>query len=69
MAPIELKSSYRLKDIILTLCQNPLDKKHPGLNVPYADMIAILDELVKKDGIDAQFKAGPMPKIAQFIKE
>ncbi len=69
LAPISLKSTREIKDIILTLCQNPLDSKHRGLNVSYSEAIALLSQLVEKNGVEAEFLAGPMPKISQIIKK
>ncbi len=65
--PIRLESSFELDDIIRTLCEEPVGKKHPGLSVSYADMIALLKQMCEKGaikGIKAEdFRAGPPPKI------
>lgn len=66
LAPIELKSSLKLGDIIRTLCEEPVEKKgkkRVGLGVSYADTIAILKLMCEKGAIQAEFHAGPLPKI------
>ena len=62
----KLKSSFRLDDIIQTLCEQTTEKdpsKKPGLGVSYAKVIAILKQMCEKGAVDAQFYAGPTPKI------
>jgi hypothetical protein len=65
--PIRLKSSFRLSDIIRTLCEEPLLQKgsllRPGLNVSYADAIGLLKQMCEQGAVEAQFRAGPPPKI------
>jgi hypothetical protein len=65
--PIKLKSSFELSDIIQTLCEKPVVKKdsrvRPGLNVSYADAIAILKQMCESGAVKAQFRAGPLPEI------
>ena len=62
---IQLKSSFELSDIIQTLCEAAIvedsTKLQPGLNVAYADMIALLKQLCDKGAIKAEFQAGPLP--------
>ena len=63
---LQLKSSFDLVDIILTLCEEPLTKDkqvHQGLGISYADMIALLKQMCDKGAITAEFRAGPLPKI------
>jgi len=60
---VQLKSSFELGDIIRTLCEEPLSEEHRGLNVSYADMIALLKQMSEKGAVDAQFRSGPLPKI------
>ena len=60
---VQLKSSFELGDIIRTLCEEPLSEEHRGLNVSYADMIALLKQMSEKGAVDAQFRAGSLPKI------
>ncbi len=65
--PIQLKSSFELSDIILTLCELPtagIDSKvRTGLGVSYADMIAIVKQMCEKGAVNAEFRAGALPKI------
>jgi hypothetical protein len=65
--PIKLKSTFELSDIIQTLCERAVVKKgsrsRPGLNVPYAEGIAILKQMCEIGAVEAQFRAGPLPKI------
>jgi flagellar basal body P-ring protein FlgI len=61
--PLELKSSFELSDIIRTLCESPLGENWRGLNASYDETIALLKRMVEKRAIDAEFKAGPLPKI------
>ncbi|MFZ0035056.1 MAG: flagellar basal body P-ring protein FlgI [Sedimentisphaerales bacterium] len=68
---IQLKSSFELCDIIQTLCEEPLkktDEEHRGLNVSYAEAIALLKQMSDKGAVDAEFRAGPLPKIDLIIK-
>jgi len=68
---LQLKSSFELGDIIRTLCEEPLkktDQGHRGLNVSYADMIALLKQMCDKDAVQAEFRAGPLPKIGLIVK-
>jgi len=66
LPPIPLKSSLELGDIIETLCEEPLKRTEQGrlgLGVSYADMIALLKQMCEKDAIEAEFRAGPLPRI------
>ncbi len=68
---MQLKSSFELGDIIQTLCEEPLkrDKKDRlGLNVSYAEAIALLKQMCDKGAVEAEFKAGSLPKIDLNIK-
>jgi hypothetical protein len=68
---IQLKSSFELGDIIQTLCEEPLKKtkeERRGLNVSYSEAIALLKQMCDKGAVDAQFQAGPPPKIDLIIK-
>lgn len=69
---VQLKSSYELSDIIKKLCEEPVKEKGEGpagLNVSYGEMIALLKQMCEKGAVEAEFQAGPMPKIAGFIKK
>ena len=68
---VQLKSSFELGDIIQTLCEEPVKQKqeeHRGLNVSYAEAIAILKQMCDKGAVNAKFRAGPLPKIDLNIK-
>jgi hypothetical protein len=68
---IQLKSSFELGDIIQTLCEEPLKKtkeEHRGLNVSYAEAIILLKQMCDKGAVEAEFWAGPLPKIDLTIK-
>lgn len=68
---VQLKSSFELSDIIQTLCEEPLKKakQEPrGLNVSYAEAIALLKQMSDKGAVEAEFWAGPLPKIDLIIK-
>jgi hypothetical protein len=63
---VQLKSTFELDDIIQTLCEEPLrrtEEGHVGLGVSYADMIGLLKQMCDKGAINAEFRAGPLPKI------
>jgi len=40
-----------------------------GLGVPYTDIIAVLEQLTAKEGVAAEFWAGPLPKIGLLVKK
>ncbi len=65
--PITVECSYKLSDIIKTLCEEATVEdssgRKPGLNVPYCDMTAIIKQMCEKGALLAEFKAGPLPKI------
>jgi len=65
--PIQLRSSFELSDIIAILCESPVAKSESkvrtGLGVSYADMIAIVRLMCEKGAVNAQFRAGALPKI------
>ncbi|UCF00171.1 MAG: flagellar basal body P-ring protein FlgI [Planctomycetota bacterium] len=68
---LQLKSPYDVSDIIRKLCEEPLKKVGKGgvgLNVSYAEGIALLKEMCYKGALDAKFRAGPLPKIDLIIK-
>ncbi|MHC4212529.1 MAG: flagellar basal body P-ring protein FlgI [Planctomycetota bacterium] len=62
---VEVKSSYEISEIIRLLCREPAvdkatKKMHAGLNVSYADTIAILKQMCDRGALPARFFAGPM---------
>jgi hypothetical protein len=68
---IQLKSSFELGDIIQTLCEEPLKQtkeERRGLGISYAEAIALLKQMCDKGAVEAEFKAGPLPKIDITIK-
>jgi hypothetical protein len=68
---VQLKSSFQLSDIIQTLCEEPLKKtkqERRGLNVSYAEAITLLKQMCNKGAVEAEFRAGPLPKIDLIIK-
>jgi len=72
IAPFELRSSYKVSDIIRTLSEEPKRKAKQGqigLEVSYSETIAILKQMCDKGAIKATFHAGPMPKIGLNIKK
>jgi len=64
---IQRKSSFNISDIIRTLCESSVleegSDQRPGLGVSYADAIAILKQLCDKGAVEAEFRAGGVPKI------
>jgi len=68
----QAQSSFKLDDIIKALCEEPPkegDSATGGLGVPYADAIALLKLMCDKGAVDAEFRAGPPPKIGLNIKK
>ena len=68
----KLESSFEMSDIIRPLCEEPVKREeggHVGLNVSYSEAISLLQRMVEKGAIDAEFRAGPMPKIGPIIKK
>ena len=65
--PIQLRSSFELSDIIATLCESTVAKSESkvrtGLGISYADVIAIVKLMCEKGVVNAQFRAGALPKI------
>jgi len=65
--PIRLKSSFEVGDIIRTMCESAdveqTSQVRPGLGVSYDDAISILKQMCDKGAIEAEFRAGEMPKI------
>ena len=68
----QVECSFELGDIIRKLCMEPAiegEKSRGGLGVSYADMIALLKQMCDKGAVNAEFRAGPMPKIGINIKK
>jgi flagellar basal body P-ring protein FlgI len=71
---LQLKSSLALDDIIETLCGEPdaegrNAKGRPGLGVSYSDAAWLLKQMCEKGAVEAEFKAGPLPKVGQIVKK
>ena len=69
---IQLKSSFELGEIIRKLCEEPTKEtgnETVGLGVSYSDMIALLKQMCDNGAVEAQFRAGPLPKIGPIIKK
>ncbi|MBN1457339.1 MAG: flagellar basal body P-ring protein FlgI [Sedimentisphaerales bacterium] len=66
-------ANLEVTDIIKALSETPPkskdERKRPGLAVPYADTIAILDELAKSGYINAEFKTGPMTLAGAILEK
>jgi hypothetical protein len=69
----QLKSTFELGDIIRTLCEETVveDESHlrPGLGVSYADTIALLKRMCERGVVQAEFRAGPLPKMSLIVKK
>jgi len=68
----QMKSSFDLGDVIRTLCSEPLTEGQEGrggLGVTYAEAIAFLKQMCDKGAINAEFRAGPLPKIGLNVKK
>jgi hypothetical protein len=66
LPPIQLKTSYKISDIIRSLGGEPIIKNHqaqPGLNVSYEEVIALLKQMCEKGIVEAEFKEGSLAKI------
>lgn len=67
----QLKSSFELADIIRTLCEEPtvhVGQTQFGLGVSYCELIELLAQMSEKGAIEAEFRAGSLPKIGVNIK-
>jgi len=66
-------ANLEVLDIIKALSETPPkskdERKRPGLAVPYADTIAILDELAQSGYINATFKAGRMTQAGAILEK
>lgn len=67
-----VRSTLALTEIIRTLAaERPRagGTGPAGLGVPYSDVIAALEQLSAKEGVAAEFWAGPLPKIGLLVKK
>jgi len=67
----QAQSSLDLADVIRTLCQEPPKEggKGGGLGVSYAAAAVLLKQMCEKGAVEAEFHAGPLPKITPNIKK
>ncbi|MBN2180700.1 MAG: flagellar basal body P-ring protein FlgI [Sedimentisphaerales bacterium] len=68
----QAKSSYDLGDIVRTFCMESVTEGRTGrggLGVSYAEIIALLKKMSDKGAINAEFHAGPLPKIGLNVKK
>ncbi|MHC4689771.1 MAG: HEAT repeat domain-containing protein [Planctomycetota bacterium] len=66
LPPIQLKTSYKVSDIIRALGAEPVVKNRraqPGLNVSYEEIISLLKQMCEKGIVGAEFREGPLAKI------
>ncbi len=67
-----VRSGLNLSQIVRTLGaerRNASRQAPAGLGVPYTDVIAVLEQLSAKEGVAAEFWAGPLPKIGRIVKK
>ena len=68
----QIRCTYELGNIIQALCEQPPQRGQEtmgGLGVSYCDMTALLKQLCDKGAVDANFHAGPLPKINIIVKK
>lgn len=68
----QIRCSYELGNIIEALCENPPEKgrdSRGGLGVTYSDLIPLLKQMCDKSAVNAEFHAGPLPKIGLNVKK
>jgi hypothetical protein len=68
----QMRSSFEISDIVMVLCNEPPDeesKQRGGLGVSYADAAALLKQICDMGVAEAEFHAGPIPKIDLNIKK
>ncbi|MHC4681562.1 MAG: flagellar basal body P-ring protein FlgI [Planctomycetota bacterium] len=67
----QARSSFKLDDVIKALCEEPPKEGDSGggLGVSYADVVVLLKQMFDKGAVDAEFRAGPPPKIDLNIKK
>jgi len=72
MGPVTLKASFELDDVIRTLCEEVAVKegtpRKPGLEVPYAQAIALVKKMCERNAVESTFLAGPLPKRVNIKK-
>lgn len=69
---MNLKSSFKLSDIIRVLGSEPggaKDSGPGGLGVPYSEIAALLRQMCDKGAVVAEFRAGPPAKFGPIVKK
>ena len=66
---LQLQSSYRLTDIIRTICEGSTQYGDGQLRVSYSQLAALLKQMSDKGAIKAEFYIDPLPDISRIIKE
>ena len=66
---LQLQSSYRLTDIIRTICEGSAQYGDGQLRVSYSQIAALLKQMSDKGAIKAEFYVDPLPDISRIIKE
>ena len=67
-----LATSFDVADIIRTLGSEsgqPKGGGPAGLDVTYSDVVVLMEQLVAKEAVAAQFWPGPLPKLSLIIKK
>jgi hypothetical protein len=67
LPPIQLKTSYKVSDIVRALGEEPIIKGRvakPGLNISYGEVISLLKQMCQKGIIQAEFREGPLAEIS-----
>jgi hypothetical protein len=65
-------TSFNLADVARTLGGDPVLRKDGGLSglgVSYSEVAVLMERLVDKGGVQAEFLAGPLPKLGLIIKK
>ena len=72
IAPIQIRTSYRLSDVIRVMCESPMANREagirPGLGISYSYATEILEKLCRADGVKAEFRAGKMAQVGEIVK-
>jgi len=69
---MNLKSSFKLSDIIRVLGSEPggaKDSGPGGIGVPYSEIAALLRQMCDKGAVVAEFRAGPPAKFGPIVKK
>jgi hypothetical protein len=67
-----IRAGMDLSDLVRKLGTEPAktpSAQLTGLGIAYAEIIALLEQMVGKDAVEAQFQAGPLPKISLPVKK